>query len=595
MTKKIKWRFVLTYLVVTFLAIFSLGLTLSYFVERQFIAEVEAALHGHGTLVKDVLEPKIRQSKSTDRANLDRVCERLAADIRASVTVYDNQGRVIGSSGTGFHAPGVEDLANSIKGLQEGFGCRICHSEAREVKGAVVVVPLKANGKPAGKVVLQASLYEARRAAGRMHRIILVTLAITSAVAVAISMRLASSIADPISKMNEMARTMAAGDLSQRVPVMSKDEIGELAASLNLMADRLCENIEQVAEQKKRMETILRTMADGIVVTDKRGRIILFNPASERILGIKSEKVVGEQIEALSMIPDAVEMIHGTVKSRRTLRKELKIHAPVERIVNAYSAPVSDEGGQIIGVVLGLHDVTEIRMLAEVRKDFVANVSHELRTPVAAIRAIVGALQSGAKEDPEVLERFVNSLDSETERLSLLLADLLNISELESGKRKPQRSNVLVRELVEQAVENLSEKALQYEVSVKINVPHEMQMYVDKRQMHQVLINLIDNAIKYTPEKGSVEISASETNEDWILSVSDTGVGIPPAHIDRIFERFYRVDKARSRQLGGTGLGLSIVQDIVQAHGGRISVESTVGVGSTFTIAIPKMEPENLA
>ncbi len=593
MTKKIKWRFVLTYLTVTFLAIFCLGFTISYFVERQFVAEVEAALHGHGILVKDVVEARIRQTRTP--TDLNRLCERLAADIRASVTVYDKNGRMLGSSGTGFHVQGMEDLESSIKGLQEGFGCKICHSEAREVKGAIVVIPLSVNGRSAGKVVLQAPLYEARRAAGRIHRIILVTLAVTSIIAIGISMRLASSIADPISKMNEMARTMAAGDLSQRVPVMSRDEIGELAASLNLMADRLCENIEQVAEQKKRMETILRTMADGIVVTDRHGRIILFNPASERILGVKAEKVIGEQIEALSMVPGAVEMVRGTVKSRRTVRKELSIAAPVVRVVNAYSSPVSDENSQIIGVVLGLHDVTEIRRLAEVRKDFVANVSHELRTPVAAIRAIVGALQSGAKEDPEVLERFINSLDSETERLSLLLTDLLNISELESGKRRPQRSNVLVRELVEQAVLNLSEKAQQCEVTVSIKVPENMRMYVDKRQMHQVLINLVDNAIKYTPEKGSVEISASETPEDWILSVSDTGVGIPPAHIDRIFERFYRVDKARSRQLGGTGLGLSIVQDIVQAHGGRITVESTVGVGSTFTISLPKIEPESEA
>jgi len=235
-----------------------------------------------------------------------------------------------------------------------------------------------------------------------------------------------------------------------------------------------------------------------------------------------------------------------------------------------------------------LQDVTEIRRLDQIRKDFVANASHELRTSVASIRALVGALQLGAKKDPEVLDRFLDSLDAETERLSLLLSDLLDISELDVGRKGPQRTLAWFHELVEHAVSSLADKAARGGVTVAVDVPSDMCALVDKRQIQRVLVNLLDNAIKYTSSGGTVNISGRETDTEVSITVEDTGVGIPPAGIDRIFERFFRVDKARSRQLGGTGLGLSIVRDIAEAHDGRVSVESEVGKGSAFTFTVSK-------
>ncbi len=240
-----------------------------------------------------------------------------------------------------------------------------------------------------------------------------------------------------------------------------------------------------------------------------------------------------------------------------------------------------------------LRDITEYRRLVEMRQDFVANVSHELRTPVAAVRAVVGALQSGAMDDPEAAARFIGNLDSEIERLSLLLENLLDLSELESGKTDLVRTIVPLRPLVEEAVRDLRSSAEVGGLSVSVSLRNDLTALVDRRQFKQVMVNLLDNAIKYTPSGGSIEIFGREADDFVSVSMRDTGLGIPLQDLDRIFERFYRVDKARSRKLGGTGLGLAIVRNIVEAHGGRVKVESEVGKGSTFTIVLPKGDDDS--
>ena len=591
MTGQIRWKLTFTYLIVIFIAMSILGLTLSYLVERQFRHEVRIALNAHAQLLRSRIEDSFH--KNIKPGDLNGICRVLGGKIRARITVYGRDGAVLGDSENGLIEPEGSEVPKSVKELREGFGCRICHSEVREPSAITVTVPVMRGGRTVGSVKLSASLYEAKQAAARTRRIILATLVLISIIVAGVTMRLAGSIAEPVSHMNEIARQMASGDLSQRVQVNSKDEVGQLAASLNLMADRLQANLDQLDQERDRMETILTSMADGIVVTDKSGAITLFNRAAERLFGLSSEQVIEKQIEVLAALPEMSDMARRMLSGAKPLRKELRTAVPADRILNVHAAAVHDRKGDIAGSVCVLADVTEVRRQAEIRKDFVANVSHELRTPVASIRALVGALQSGAWEDSAIAERFLSSLDAEAERLSLLLNDLLNLSELESGKMQPKRTIVSLGEIAEEAAAGLSGKARQYGVRVSVDVPSDITAYVDKRQMLQVLQNLIDNAVKYTGDSGFVNITAAETDGEVILSVRDTGVGIPPSDLDRIFERFYRVDKARSRQLGGTGLGLSIVRDIVDAHGGRITVDSQVGAGSTFTIALPKALPES--
>ena len=586
MNSKIKWRLTATYLALVFIAMSLLGLILSYSIERQFTSEVRTALNAHGQLLRSQIMGSSR--KALKPGDLDNACRLMASKINAHVVVRGQGGVILGDSEQGFR---TVDIPESMRGLREGFGCRICHSEIRDPKMLSVNVPIMKGKQQEGSVVVSASLYEATRAAGKTRRIILAMLVFTSIMVAIMTFRLAGSIADPVSHMNEMARKMASGDLSLRVQATRRDEIGQLAETLNVMADHLQSNLDQLAQERDKMATVLTTMADGIVVTDKSGMVTLFNRASERLFGLKADKVVGNQVDMLKSVPDIPDMIRRTLDDGSLVRKEVSTQMPAERIINVYAAPVHDQKAAIAGSVVVLQDVTEIRRQAEIRKDFVANVSHELRTPVASVRAIVGALQSGAIEEAAVAQKFLDNLDLEIERLSLLLNDLLNLSELEAGK-KSKRTVVELREIAQQVISELSERASKGRVEVAMDIPSELSVLAEKQQMVQVMRNLVDNAIKYTGEGGSVEVTGNETDSEITFTVKDTGVGIPPSDLDRIFERFYRVDKARSRQLGGTGLGLSIVKDIVEAHDGRIMVDSEVGAGSTFTIALPKSKSE---
>ena len=587
MNSKIRWRLTATYLAIVFVTMTLLGLILSYSIERQFTSEVRTALNAHGQLLRSQIAGS--SQKMLKPGDLDNACRLMASKINAHVVVRGENGVVFGDSERGFRT--TMDIPESMRGLREGFGCRICHSEIREPKVLSVNVPVMRDNRQEGMVVVSASLYEATRAAAKTRRIILATLVFTCLLVAVMTLRLAGSIADPVSHMNEMARKMASGDLSLRVQTTHRDEIGQLAESLNVMADHLQSNLDQLAQERDKMATVLTTMADGIVVTDKSGMITLFNRASERLFGLKADKVLGSQVDVLKCVPDIPDMIRRTLGGGALVRKEVSTETPAERIINVYAAPVHDQKAAIAGSVVVLQDVTEIRRQAEIRKDFVANVSHELRTPVASVRAIVGALQSGAIEEASVAQNFLDNLDLETDRLSLLLNDLLHLSEIEAGK-KSKRTVVPLREIADQVVSELSDQARKTDIKVTVDMPNELSVFAEKQQMVQVMRNLVDNAIKYTGEGGRVEITGNEADSEITFTVKDTGVGIPPSALDRIFERFYRVDKARSRQLGGTGLGLSIVKDIVDAHDGRIMVDSEVGVGSSFTIALPKSKPD---
>lgn len=583
MIRSVRWRLTATYLILVFFAMTILGLVLSYSVERHFVSEAESALSAHGILIGDLIAQEFDpQGKPQD---LNVLLRHLAVEVQARIVVYDNHNLLLGDSRAG--SP-WETVPERAEGLRAGFGCRICHSEVKGSKSLTVEVPLTRGGQRIGSIKLFASRYEAVLAAARTRRIILAALFITSLIAAGVSFRLAGSIAKPISHMSEMARKMASGDLKQRVDVKLRDEVGELAASLNAMADALYSNLGQLAEEKNKMETILTTMADGIVVAEKSGVVRLFNRVSERLFRMQAGTVIGSRIDEFEALSHVGEMLQRAMDTEAVVKHELKIAVRDVRTVDAYALPLRDQSGDVVGAVAVLQDVTEIRRLDQVRKDFIANASHELRTSVASIRAMVEVLQLGAKEEPEVLSRFLDSLGGETERLSLLLRDLLDISELEAGKKGPQRGPMRLCELVEQAVSSLADMAAQSNVTVEVSVPSDLSASVDKRQIQRALVNLLDNAIKYTPAGGRVEISGQETETEVSITVSDTGVGIPPTEIDRIFERFYRVDKARSRRLGGTGLGLSIVKDVAEAHGGTVSVESEVGKGTAFTITVSK-------
>jgi two-component system phosphate regulon sensor histidine kinase PhoR len=374
-------------------------------------------------------------------------------------------------------------------------------------------------------------------------------------------------------------------DLSVRTRVRRNDEVGALAEALDQLADNLNRNVEKLGSERDRLAGILETMAEGVLLTDRSGRIVLAN-GSLRMMVASSGPLVGkEPIEAIrnNELADLIERVQRT-ESPATGEVELIGILPRRVLVRA--APLTVSGNE--GVVVVLSDVTELRRLETLRRDFVANVSHELRTPIAAIRAAAETLEAGALDDPQAARDFIAMIARHSARLHQLVEDLLELSRIEAQKLDLQATPIDARELIDHMIGLYALSAERREVRLLAGAcPADLALSTDRRALEQILSNLVDNAIKYASRGAKVTLSATEREGEVRIAVADTGPGIAAKHLPRLFERFYRVDRGRSRDVGGTGLGLSIVKHLTEALGAHVTVESFPGVGSTFTVHFP--------
>ncbi|MCE5199295.1 cell wall metabolism sensor histidine kinase WalK [bacterium] len=371
--------------------------------------------------------------------------------------------------------------------------------------------------------------------------------------------------------------------------------IAVLVAGIVWLARRhrlIIERVKVLNLDKRRSNMVLERMADGIIAINRAGEVTLSNPAADQICGTRHPFVIGSQIEDTDAHPEIMRLAYECIASGEIMKSEIKLPGWPQRVVSIQSVPFSEDDSGTQAAMVILHDLTDVRRHEKNHKEFVGNVSHELKTPITAIRTTAEVLLGGAKNDPDFVDQFLNTIISETDRLSALIEDLLEIARRDSGIATLTKSCCNVAELVAQGVAVVLPQASARGIVVDVDVPDELVLQCDGSQIVQLIRNLVDNAVKYTPEGGSVSITARRLDECGLaLSVQDTGIGIPYGEIDRIFERFHRVDKARSRRLGGTGLGLSIVKTIVVSHGGKIDVESQLGKGSIFSVTIPGVLP----
>lgn len=395
-------------------------------------------------------------------------------------------------------------------------------------------------------------------------------------------------ISRPLKEMSLLARAVAGGDFSRKVAIRSEDEVGDLAKAFMHMTEQVKARIDEVTSMKSRLEAVLLCMFEGVMVVDASGEVLLMNPPLKDLLLVKGPVEGKRPLEVVRNV-EVQEIVDRALRLKSgSESREISVILDGERTVLIHATPVV-RGGATEGVVLVFHDITELRRLENVRKDFVANVSHELRTPISSIKGYAETLQEGALDDKENAKDFLKIISSEADRLASLVNDLLDLSRIESGRIGLKQRPCDVAGTVARAVSGFLKTADRSGIKLLVEVPAGMSpMMVDEGMITQVLYNLLDNAIKYNRPGGSVTVSAKEKLDHLEIEVSDTGVGIPEEDISRIFERFYRVDKARSRELGGTGLGLSIVKHIAQAHGGEVSVSSVLGKGSTFIFTVPR-------
>jgi len=403
------------------------------------------------------------------------------------------------------------------------------------------------------------------------------------------------NITQPIQDMLLVTKKLQQGEFGRRVLVKSRDEIGLLGRSFNELSLTLEKMFDTIYDRESKLNAVLTSMNDSVLALNVNQRVILANRAVGELLRVNEASLIGRHVGEIIKSEDFSEIIQETITYMKSIDGEIQLSPGSSRIIAVRCSPLQDEDGDIMGVVVVLRDITKLRRLENMRKEFVANVSHELRTPLTSIKGFVETILDGNTNDPQLVERFLTIVNGETDRMISLINDLLDLSRIESGKQFINLEAVNIREVFDSTILALQSKTLEKNITVD-NEIEDLQVIGDIKLLQQVTTNLVDNAIKYNQEGGRVWLTSKVMDDEVEITVCDTGMGIAENHLDRIFERFYRVDRGRSRQMGGTGLGLSIVKHIIEKHQGRIYAESKVGEGTQikFTLKLAKEnEQEN--
>ena len=593
LTRFVRGRIVvkLTLTLVGFVAVSMLvaGLYLSRALDRFAAASLEARLVTASRLLHD--ETRGMLSRGAGAEAMGAFVRRVARPTESRVTVIASDGLVLGDSEV---APAdLDRLENhrdrpEVRAALEGrVGRDLRTSASIHAPLMYVALPVRDPERVIGVVRLALPLSAVTSSYDQIHRVMLAGGLVALAVAFGIGIFVAGRVTRPVVEMQAIARQMSEGQFAVRAPVHSEDELGALGRALNVMVLRLREQIQNIEAERAKATAILDGMVEGVVAVDGQECILLMNERARAMFGVGPGR--GEGKPFLEVIRNAD--LHEIFRSGRTagdvFRRELRLIHPVDRTLRVTAVPLRLTGEEP-GLVLVVDDVTELRRLEHVRTEFIANVSHELRTPLTAIQGYLETLLSGALEEREHAQRFVEIAFRHTERLGRLLNDLTDLSNIELGKVSLRLAPTPLRPLVDSVLELVAAKARDGDVALTAEVSDTISVQADHDRLVQILINLVDNAVKYTPAGGSVTVRARPTAEGRIeVSVSDTGIGIPRADLPRITERFYRVDKARSRELGGTGLGLAIVKHLVLAHGGDMAIDSEEGRGTTVRVLVP--------
>ncbi|MGB4599707.1 MAG: ATP-binding protein [Trichlorobacter sp.] len=513
-----------------------------------------------------------------------KIAEQLGGATRSRVTLISPDGKVLADSDV--RADQVDSLENHRsrpevqQALTAGSGSSLRYSDTLRVTMLYVAV---AGNDTDGTVLRLALPLEYLEAAKRsLHTLLGGAGVALLLLALIFSVLLSNLTSRPLRAMSEAAARFGAGERGVRMPVQGTDEVGYLGQVLNQMATRLEDQMDNLASERQRLNAILHGMGEGVMVLNAQGVITLVNPAFRNQLSLEGE-VVGKSLVEICRHPDLLQAYDQQRATGGEVMGEVALPASGKTLSTHWVPLVEHQG-----TVAVFHDISDLKRIEAIRRDFVANASHELRTPVAVIKGYAETLLDGGLQDnPERSQQFVSIIASHAERLTNLINDILTLSKLESKETALELFPLDVAGMLRKTRLLMEEHARQQGLSLTVTSPETLpRVMADHGRLEQVLLNLLDNAIKYTPAGGSVTIGAEQRGRQIAITVSDTGVGIPPKDLSRIFERFYRVDEARSREQGGTGLGLAIVKHIVQLHGGEVRVDSEPGKGSSFTVLL---------
>ncbi|MBC1585519.1 two-component system histidine kinase PnpS [Listeria seeligeri] len=526
-----------------------------------------------------------------DAAEIQKTLDPLSDEIDARITVIDSQGDVVADTkkdpenlDNHMNRPEVADILE--KG--ENVGISIRESDSLGYSMLYVAVPVKHQNKTDGVLRISISLESVDTAVAKLWGNLALIFGIALIIIAGISVFIARKITKPVREIIEVSTDLANHKYDSRIHGKVSGELQDLSISVNMLAESLETQMFEIKQNEQRLNAIVQNLVSGVMLINADKQVIMTNRTMYQILG--ETEITGKPFYEVIKSFALSQLIDATFETKTMQQKEIILYFPREMILDASVSPILAEDGEITGIILLLHDITQIRHLENVRSEFVTNVSHELKTPVTALKGFAETLLDGAMYDEVLLKKFLTIIKEESDRLHRLIMDILALSRIEQNPVTENVGTVDVDDVIDQSVRTIFELAT--EKNIQVSAPEKtippVIIETNRDQLQQILINLLSNAINYTPVDGKVEVKLMERESEVIIEVTDNGIGIPAKDIDRVFERFYRVDKARSRHSGGTGLGLSIVKHLVENCGGRIEVESQEEVGSTFRVTLPK-------
>ena len=444
------------------------------------------------------------------------------------------------------------------------------------------------DGEPLGYLRLSKNVEEMAALTDEVIQILLLFMSVSILVALLFTYYWTKRIIAPLENMKQVTEHLSTKTYSSRYTARSYEEIDELGHSINTLAENLDRQMQEIEQNDAQLKELINHLVIGVLVIDKNRKISMVNPVMNQILDEDLYAKIDQDYDSSLHSADLVELIERSFDKQQLQNKELTLYYPEDKIVDVNVVPIKDAASEPLNYIVLLYDITEIRRLEKVRTDFVANVSHELRTPITAIKGFTETLLDGAMNEEDVLLEFLQIINTESQRLDSMVQDILQLSKLEQRKVIGTVESVRVRNIVSEVERIVHQKIDLKSIHFDIIEKESVTVEIDRDQLKQILLNLISNAVSYTPEQGNVHVSIKDDGDHVLIAVADTGMGIAEEEQPRIFERFYRVDKARSRNAGGTGLGLSIVKWLVENNHGQLSLESELGQGSIFFVRLPK-------
>ena len=585
--KRLIWQLYPSYLLILVISLIAVTWYASVSARLFFLDQAEKDLKARALLferqITDYLEP-------LDDEKIDLLCKNAGRESSTRITIILPAGRVVGDSESD---PGTmdnhADRPEVISALKEGNGTSMRYSRTLDRNLMYTGIPVKKDGRILAVVRTSVAVDVIDQTIRAIQGKIIIAGVIIAVFASLISLIVSRRISQPIEKLKKTADNFINGDFNYRMPLSNIEEIGGLYETMKGMAQDLHQRISTITQQRNEIEAMLSSMTEGVIAVDMEERIINMNNAAARMLECDSWKAKGQIIQEAVRNSVFQDFVSDALLTRKNVEKEMELSAEEEKFIRVHGTILLDADENRIGALIVLNDITQLRKLENIRREFVANVSHELKTPITAIKGFIETLSDDRSMNQGDRERFFEIITKHANRLEAIVEDLLCLSRIEKDEETTgiKLTEANIRDVLDTAMQVCMPNAKSKKVTMELDCDIAITAKIDPPLLEQAVVNLLDNAIKFSPENSLIEVEAMRDKKELTINIIDRGIGIESEHLSRLFERFYRVDRARSRKLGGTGLGLSIVKHIANAHGGHVTVISSPGKGSTFSIHLP--------